>query len=506
MGVIQRQGIKDSVVAYFGVALGALNSLFIYTLLPENILGLFSFLVSTALLIGTVLQLGMPNVSLRFFPTFRTEDNRHNGFLFLLLSPSVIGFVVFTLAFLLLLPSIEEFLIREKKDPLIIQFLLFLIPLACFMALNALLAYYIKNFYRIVIPGFLENVWVKIATGALSLLLAYSLINLNNYVIGIVLAYGVVTLGLFAYTHWLGQLHVRPNFAFLNKNKPLLRQIGIFAMYGILGSVGGNLMTQIDRTLIPILMPENGLAANGIFTIVAYIGTTIDVPRKSLERIASPTVANAIAQNEWAHVADLYKRSSINLFIIGGLLFLGIWLNLPSVFAIMPNGEKYVGAGNIVFILGIASLIDMVTSINTHIIGYSKYFRFAFYLIVLLAGLNIGLLYLFIKTFGWGIEGAALATLVSIIVFNGAKFFYIYWRFQMQPFTIATVWVAVIGVGVYAIVSLLPDTGIAILNILYKSAIITTLYLVPILYFKFSPDLNQLLLRIWTPLRKRLGF
>lgn len=504
MGVIQRQGIKDSVVAYFGVVLGAVSTLFIYPLVPDEELGLFQYLVSTALIVGTVLQMGMPNVSLRFFPTFRTEDKRHNGFLFLLLSPSFLAFIVFILLFILFTPVIQRFLLQQQTDPLILQFLYFLVPLSIFMALNALLAYYIKNFYRIVIPGFLENVWLKVATGGLSLLLAYSIINLNHYIGGIVAAYGVVTLGLFAYTRWLGQLHLRPNLAFLNK--PLLRQIGIFALYGILGSVGGNLMTHLDRALIPLLMGEEGTAANGIFTIVAYIGATIDVPRKSLERIASPTVANAIAEGNWAHVADLYKKTSINLFVIGGLLFLGIWLNLKDVFEIMPNGEKYVPYRNIVLIIGIASLVDMVTSINTHIIGYSRYFRFAFYLIVLLAGLNVGLLYVFIKVFNWGITGAALATLVSIMVFNTAKFVYIYFRFGMQPFTKATVGVLLIGVGVFGIVSLLPNLNSAILNILYKSAIITALYVLPILHFQFSPDLNQLVGRFFTPFRKWFGF
>jgi O-antigen/teichoic acid export membrane protein len=504
VGVIQRQGIKDSIVAYFGVALGALNSLFIYPLLPSNVLGLFSFLVSAGMLIGTLLQVGMPNVSLRFFSTFRTDDNRHNGFLFLLLSPSVIGFILFVIAAILLAPTIRAKMIAEDMDPLLPQFLFFLIPMSIFVAFNMILAYYIKNFLRIVIPTLLENVWVKIATGGLSLLFAYSFISLTSYVTGIVLAYGVVTLGLFVYARWLGQLHLRPNFTFLNNNRPLLRQIGIFALYGILGSVGGNLMTQIDRTMIPLLMGEQGATANGIFTIVAYIGTTIDIPRKSLERIASPTVAHAIAQNDWVQVADLYKRSSINLFVIGTLLFLGIWLNLDSVFAIMSQGEKYLPYKNIVFILGIASLIDMVTSINTPIISYSRYFRFAFYVIVVLAGLNIGFNYLFIKTFGLGITGAALATLISITVYNIAKFLFIYRKFHLQPFRIATLWVLLIAVGVYGIVSLLPSTGIAIVDILYKSSIITVLYLLPIFYFKLSPDLNQLLLRFWQPFRKWL--
>lgn len=503
MGVIQRQGIKDSIVAYAGVALGAVNTLFIYTRIPADYFGLYNFLLSTSMLLGALLQMGMPNVSLRFFSTFRTEDNRHNGFLFLLLLPTLIAFGIFIIISFIIAPYFQENLIQSDKQ-LIAQFLYYLIPLAFFIAVNGILTYYIKNFLRIVVPTLLDSVWLKVAAGGLSLLLAYSIINLSGFVNGIVMAYGIVTLGLLLYARWLGQLNLRPNFAFLDK--PLLRQIRIFALYGILGSVGGNLMTQIDRTMIPLLMEENGTAANGIFSIVAYIGTTIDIPRKSLEKIAAPAVAHAIAENDWAHVGDLYKRTSINLFVIGTLLFLGIWLNLDSIFAIMAEGEKYAPARNIVFILGIASLIDMVTSINTHIIAYSRYFRVAFYIILVLAGLNIGFNYLFIKTFGFGIEGAALATLASIVIFNGIKLFYIYRTFKMQPFSNNIFWVLVIGVLVFIVVSMLPHTGIALLDICYRSLTITILYIIPILYFRLSLDVNHLLLKIWNQVRQRLNF
>lgn len=505
VGVIQRQGIKDSIVAYIGVALGALNTLFIYTLLPKGVLGLFQYLISTALIAAMVLQLGMTNVTIRFFPVFKTEDNRHNGFLGMLLLPPLLGVLLFVVAFVLLFPSIQTYLVQQGKDPLIQQYLPFLVPLAGFMVFNGLLTQYTKNFLRIVVPTLLESVWLKIATGTLALLFIYGIIQTFGFIAGIVLAYGVVTLGLFAYLRWLGQLSLKPNFLVLNR--PLLRQIGIFAFYGILGSVGGSLMTYIDRTMIPLLV-KDGLDANGIFSIVAYIGTAIDIPRKSIEKITAPVVANAIEKEDWQHVEDVYRRSSLNLLIIGALLFLGVWLNMDSVFAVMKNGQDYLPYKNIVLILGISSLIDMVTSINTHIISLSRYFRFAFYLIVVLAGLNVGFNYLFMSKhiLDLGIQGAALATFTSIVVFNTAKFLFIYKVFKMQPFSRATLWILLLAAGVYGIVSLLPSTGIAIADILYKSFIITSLYLTPILYFRFSPDLNQLVLKIWTNAKKRLHF
>jgi O-antigen/teichoic acid export membrane protein len=41
-----------------------------------------------------------------------------------------------------------------------------------------------------------------------------------------------------------------------------------------------------------------------------------------------------------------------------------------------------------------------------------------------------------------GISGAALATLVSISAFNFLKYLYILWRFEMQPFSRQTLYIA----------------------------------------------------------------
>lgn len=501
MGIIQRQGIKDSIVTYFGVGLGVVNTLFIYTLLPKEVLGIFQFLISAAMIVAPFMMLGVGNLAVRYFPIFRDEEKGHHGFLFFLLIPPVIGFTVLTILVFIFQNQIVQFFTEKSVDPLILKYGYYVVPLLFFVTFSAILIQYTKNFLRIVIPTLLENVWIKIATGAIALLFVASVLNLQAYLFAIVAAYGVTTLGILLYLRWLGQWHVRPDFSFLNKK--LMREMRVFAFYGVLGSIGGSLMTWLDRLMIGLLL---GTASTGIFSIVAYIGTTIDIPRKSLEKIMSPIIADAIQREDWGHVADLYQRSSINLLIAGCFIFLGVWLNIDSLFDIMTNGDEYRGFKMIVLLLGFASIIDMVTSINTQIIGYSKYFRFNFYLIVILAGLNVVFNYLFISTLGYGIYGAAMATLASITIYNVVKFFYILVKLHIQPFTWSTLWIVLLALAVYGLVVLLPSLGHPLIDIAVKSMLITVLFISPVLYFKFSPDLNSLAAQGWQKVRGWLNF
>ena len=81
MGVIKRQGIKQSLVNYFAVAVGAISVVFIYPL-DRGTYGLARFIIDGGMFIAPFLMLGFSSVTIRFFPFFKDEERGHNGFLF----------------------------------------------------------------------------------------------------------------------------------------------------------------------------------------------------------------------------------------------------------------------------------------------------------------------------------------------------------------------------------------------------------------------------------------
>ncbi len=498
VSVIRRQSLTDSIVTYIGVALGAVNTLLIYpTCLQEAELGLFQFMVSWAMLISPFVLLGAGNLAIRFFPVFRNEARQHNGFLFLMLALVFAGFLFFLLLVWLGKGWFDRLLLREVEEPLIRRYVYHIVPLVLFVSLNVLFINYIFNFLRIAVTSFLENVFLKIATGVLSVMLYFGVTGLPGFVNGIVVVYALVTAGLVFYTWRIGQLHLKPNFSFLRRS--LLKEMSVFAYYGILGSASGGLMLYIDKAMLPLLVQQEGLDAGGIYTIVAYIGTAIDIPRKSLEKITGPVIAHSIQEGDWGNVKKLYQKSSINQLIVGCFLLIGIWHCLDDFFSIMPNGEVYRPWKMVVLALGVSSLIDTATGINSQIVTYSQYFRFNFYLALLLGLLNVFFNVLFIRFLGLNIYGAALATFTSVTIFNAVKYWFILWRLNMQPFTRSTLGALLLALVVFGTLAFIPSFGHPLMNIAVKSALVVALYIPPVLYFRFSPDLNDL----WTSLVDR---
>lgn len=499
MGIIQKQGIRDSFVTYIGVALGAANTLFVYPyFLKQEELGLFQFIVSSGILISLFVVFGAQDLATRYFPIFKHDEGRHRGFLPLLLLLPVFGILLVLVALGIGYDAFLEYL--QDKDPLIQKYWFWVLPTAFFFGLNHVLVNYTKNFFRIVVPTIIESIFVKLITAGLSLALFYAWISLGGFAMGITLVYGAVSIGLSAYLIYLGQWNLRPDWSFLRPN--LAWEMARFGFFSMLGGFSAGFLTWLDRVMLSLLIENEALKAVGIFSIAAYMSSVIDIPRRSLEKISAPIVADAFQRQDIPHIEMLYRKSSINQLIIGILFFLLIWLNIQDLFAMMPNGERYVSGLPIVFILGITSLVSMACGLSHQVLVYSPYYQINFYMLLMLALLNIVLNYLMIRTFGWGIEGAALATLISSILYNGIKVMIVYHHYKIQPFSRATAMVLLLAGLIFWLMSMVQFTWFPIVNIALKSVMIALLFVIPVLYARLSPDLNTL----WDSFRRRLGF
>jgi O-antigen/teichoic acid export membrane protein len=496
MGVIQSQGIKDSVITYAGVAIGAVNTLIVYPyFFREEQLGLFQFMISSGMLLSLFVSMGANDLVTRYFPVFRNEERKHHGFLFNMLLVPVLGVFVLSLLTLLLKSPIAHYL--QDKDVLMQTYWPWLLPLSFIFGVNGVLINHTKNFLRIAIPTFIENVFVKICTAILAILLFYAVLSEAGFIVGLVITYVGVALGLVIDLIWLRQFHIKPDFSLLTSG--LLRQMSGFALYGMLGGLSGGFLTWIDRIMISLLMDESALKSVGIFSVVAYIGMVIDVPRRSLEKIASPVVADAFVQQDLDKIQRLYQKSSLTQLMAGLLLFLLVCCNIDAMLALMPNGSRYISGRSIVFILGLSSLISMASGINHLILTYSKYFRLNFYILLALATLNVVLNYVLIKTLNFGITGAALATLISITIFQLAKIYVIWKKFCMLPFSRETGLVTTLGLAIFLLFVWLPPILHPLLEIPLKSVLITGLFVVPILYFNWSEEASLL----WENIRRK---
>lgn len=498
MGIIKRQGIKQSIVTYVGILIGMLNMLWIYpTFITPEQLGLIKFLQSTALFILPFVFLGSSNLVIRFFPEFKNNEKYHHGFLpFLILLLSFGCFFFLTVAFLA--QGIVESYYLEQGKILIVQFLPHLVLLVLIASFSHLFTTYALNFKRIVVPTIFNDLFLKIALPTLVFLYYFDYLSFEGLINGLVLTYFLILLGVAGYIYHLGQFNLKPDFSLLSQS--MLKRMSVYMGYGLLGSLGNKLANQIDIIMVASLVD---LRFAGIYSVALTISMVIDVPRRALSKIISPILAEALKKDDRKEIKMLYQKSALNQLIVGLYIFLGIWVSVDFLFGMMSKGDEYILGKYVILFLGMSKLVDMVSGINGEIIVLSKYYRYQSFFIFCLAIFNVAANLLWIPMFQ--VNGAALATLSSLTLFNILKFILIKRKYDLHPFTKEVFGVCVVGLVTYGVTQIMPMTSHNFINIFINSVLVTIIYGSLILYLRLSPDINDLVEQGWQKVIKGIG-
>ncbi|EMR03199.1 hypothetical protein ADICEAN_01677 [Cesiribacter andamanensis AMV16] len=114
---------------------------------------------------------------------------------------------------------------------------------------------------------------------------------------------------------------------------PAVRQLlRPFAWYGLttfLASASSLLIMKTDSVMVTQML---GLDANAIYTTVFFMAVIIEMPRRILSQISTPLLSQAFERRDMGLAQRIYQKTSINLFLVGALLYVGIVCNLPALF------------------------------------------------------------------------------------------------------------------------------------------------------------------------------
>ena len=483
MGIIKKQGINYSIISFIGIILGVFNILIIYpkVLQPEE-LGLVRFIIDSGIFLSPFLLLGVHSVALKYFPEFKNPLKAHNGFLSFLLLYFFGGLLFFCLLFWFFKDRVYAYVASNPE--LYQSYVGYILSIAFSYSLFSLLMNYVANFKKIVIPNVFAEL-IKITLPILALLYFGSIISLDFLIKGIVLHYFLIAIGVGIYIKYLKEWSFKFDKTFISKD--LLKRIFTFSRYSILGSIGSVMANRIDILMVASLI---NFKNTGIYTIALTIASVINTPNNAIGNIASPLIAQAWKENDVAQIQDIYQKGSINLLAFGFLIFALIYFSLDDLFQIMPNGEVYKAGKSVVIILALAKLVDMATSVNSHIILFSKYYKFNTFALILLSVLNIIFNYVLIPIFF--IKGAALATLASVTLFNLIKLIFIKVKFDLMPFTKNTIKLVLILCTILALFTVFPSFSNPFINIILKSTCISLVYLSCLVYFNAAPEITDM--------------
>lgn len=486
MGLVIRQSVYSTIISYAGVVIGYINLLYFYPrFLSLEQVGLFRTFQDAAILFSPFAQFGITHTILRFYPHLAKDKKSTHAFISFMALLAVCGFSIFFLIFKLFEePLLAPFQENAKE---IIQYTSLVLWLTLILVLIAVMESFSRSLLKTVVPNLLREVVARLFLSLLVLLYFTNFLTFDQLVIGSVFGYLICLLLLCIYLWSLGELSLQFNFKLLDKSRfPELIRYSLLSFAGMAGLI---LIGKIDSLMVTAML---GAASNAIYTTAFYVATVIEIPKRALSQIAMPLISRAFERNDLKEIHQLYSKTSINQFAIGALLLIGLWINLDSMFLLMPKGDEYSVGKWVVLIVGAGKLADMLFGPSSEIIVLSRYYWFNIILITMLAAVVIISNNLLIPAYG--INGAAIGAAFALITFNLVKFFFILIRFKIQPFTVQSIKVLGIALLVLGVNWFIPQLSHPLLDILFRSTIVALTYLSISFYANISPEGNQFVL------------
>ncbi len=493
MGIVQRQTIKSSVYSYTGAILGFVTTgILLPQLCTTEQNGLLIMLVQLSVLGAQIFSLGTTSISVKFFPYFRNTEKGHNGILYLLLMLSTIGSLLAVVVYFVGKDFFVDAFI--EKSPLLVEYLYLLIPLSIFTIYFNTIDAYTRGLFNastgILIKEFIQRLIILLFIGMLFL----HLIRFEQFLYLYVIAICIPALLIIMYLVYKKSFHVS------KASKPLPKRLSkymfTFGSYSLLTGFASLLVNTIDNTMITKIM---GLSDTGIYGRAFIFGTLIAIPGRSMNRVSSALISEAWKRKDIAYISDFYRRSCLTQLIVGCFLFLGVWGNIGNIMHILPG--EYASGKYVIFYIALMSLFDMATGANGIIITSSRYYRFEFFSMLMLIFLCFVTNWLLIPLYG--IVGAAIATAVTIFIFNLARVIFLYIRFRMFPYNMQNLKIVLVTLITLGIASVIPQMDNFIIDIIIRSAVITFVFGLLIYFLRISADINSRIDHVLSTLKKQ---
>ncbi|MBU2526123.1 MAG: polysaccharide biosynthesis C-terminal domain-containing protein [Bacteroidetes bacterium] len=478
MGIVIKQSIRNTLTTYFGFGIGAVNALFLYTLiLGETYYGITAFVLSSSGILMPLMALGAHNTIVKFYPHGETAK-KQSGFLTAMLFLPLLFFLPLGLIFYLKYTEIALWLSRE--NPMLLDFIWLLPVLGILMSYFEIYYAWVKVHFQSVFGSFLKEVFLRFLVSVSLLMVYYEIITAVFFVFSLVLIYGLNTSVMMLTAFWIK----KPSFKLYLPDK--LISILTYSFFILISGSIAALLVDIDRFMISQFVQIENVA---YYSVAVFIAAVIAVPGRAMHQITYPLTAKLMAQQNFLELNKLYKQTSINLQFVGGFIFLGILVNLHQIYELIP--AQYSGGIPIVFLIGFSKYFELVLGNNNAIIFNSNYYRIvlaiSIFLILTTIGLNIWLIP------ALGIEGAAIATLLSMLAYSILKLYFVVRKIKLFPFTQNTVKLFLFSLFLFGLLYYWDFPFHPTVNIFLKSTLTTLLYVGVAYLFKISVEINQLI-------------
>mgnify|MGYP000072320298 FL=1 len=487
MGIVLNQSLKNTIITYFGFGIGAINTIYLYPVfLGATYYALTNYIVSSANVIMPLFAIGMQNTLVKYYSQYETEEERSRFLSFTVLFPLLLC-IPLCLIGLFFFDTITVFL--SKENPVVKDFI-WLIPfIGLCMAYFEIFYAWARVHMHSVFGNFIKEVGLRLLCLFGLIGVYYKWISVIDFVYLTAAIYFLAFLITMAYAFYIK----RPTFQFTIPYN--VKSIMEYSFYIILSGSVANLLLDGDKMILNQYMKIENIA---YYSVATYIALVISVPSRAMHQIVYPITAKLMHENKHDSLNDLYKKTSINLQMVGGFVMLCIFVNIDQLYELVP--KEYSGGIMVVFMIGLSKYFDLILGNNNAIIFNSKYYRMVLFLGLLLVFLTVALNMLFIPSYG--IIGSAFATLLSITIYSLAKLLFVVKRMHLYPFTNQTLYSMGITLALFLLFYFWQFPFHPIIAIGLKSILVTILYVYINYKFVISIEINEALDQVYKKIRR----
>ena len=499
MSQIRRQSIISSLMVYVGFALGFFNT-YLFTKeggFTKEQYGLTGIFIALANLMFSFANLGMPSYIFKFYPYYQDNlEKKRNDILTWALLVSLIGFCFVVIGGI----YFKDLIIFKfgKNSPEFVNYYYWIFPFGLGLTLYSILESYAWQQRKSIFTNFLREVFFRALTTILIICTFIGWLGKFDLFIKIYsFTYLITALFLLVYLVKNGNLHVTFKVSVVTKkfSKKILTLVKFI--------YGGTLVYAVAGVFDTILLASvsiNGLAAVAVYSLAQNMASLIQAPQRGIISSSIAALSKAWKDKDQNRILNIYRQSSINQLVFAVGMFCLIWLNFEDGIFTFHLQSGYIDAKWIFFFIGLMRIVDMGTGVNAQIISTSTLWKFEFYTGIILLSLTLPMNYILTKYY-FDVMGPAIANLFSFTIYNLIRFWYLKNKFNMQPFTLKSLYTIILGIVSFYVCFYLFDSYHGFIWLVIRSTCFIGLYGCGTILLKLSSDI----IPVWNSFQKRLG-
>tara|TARA_B100001059_G_scaffold115919_1_gene116239 strand:+ start:1189 stop:2643 length:1455 start_codon:yes stop_codon:yes gene_type:complete len=477
MGVVAKQTFYNLLSIGLAFFLGAVNTLYMYpNFMGSRFQGVVIALLAYSNLVQPFISFGLQHAIIKYYSSFNNKKERDSLLIFSIWSPLLILSLIFFYLYFFSSSLVSNI---SSKEPLLSTYAFVIILIAISTSYFEIFYSWLRVQLVSVFGNFLKEFYPRLLSFLLLTLYALDYINFEIFIYSLIIGYYLRLIFIIIYS----LIVYSPEITFKLPTSYL--KIIFYSFLIFLSGAASSVILDIDKSMIASLITSDDVA---FYSVALFIAAVIEAPGRAMFQIVSPLVSEAINSNDKKYLIRLLKKSSNNLFLVSGVLFLLINLNTGDFYKFV-NQPLYASAISVVSVVSIGKLFSMSIGCLNNIITNSKYYHYIFWFSVISASTAVGLNLILIPKYG--VIGAAYATLLVIIFINTMKLILIAYGLKIHPYSFQTLKILLLIIVVYIILKEINLEYSSIINLSLRSILIIFLYAILSQFLGLSKDINQ---------------